>query len=346
VTVDEVAASAQILRAVPEARDPARLRGIVLGPGEGTVLLRCERDARGAPTLRGFPLIPAAATERRFDVGDSAWALARDDAAFYLPPGTYSFAHAPGESAIRVGLGERFERAGALGGEETEEHAAWYALLGLGGADLLARYDDDFDALHADLQCVAGGTVEVGDGGALRRWAVCNTYVAEPCNCVALAARVPLPLDKLYVPYYDAGDLGALLAREPALRDPHAYAAADAPERTGSASFIAKASTVDRRPYEAKVHLARQCADSRARVREAALHFSANRRAAAGGRGVDGSLLNDLLQAQAAFLSLRQRLRNAGGYGRLRRERGERAALRALGLLDERESRFRGRRRL
>lgn len=171
-------------------------------------------------------------------------------------------------------------------------------------------------------------------------------YVSEPCNCVALAARVPLPLDRLYVPYYDVGDLAALFRREPALRDPFAYENENAPERTSFNSFLAKASTVDRRPYAERTDLARKCATSRQAVRDAALRFSAHRRRCGAGAPADPGLLNDLLSAQSAFLSLRQRLRNAGGYARLRSERGERAALRALGLLDEREARFRLRRRL
>ncbi|KAH8055432.1 hypothetical protein JL722_8344 [Aureococcus anophagefferens] len=369
-TRDEAEATARLLAAVPPPRDPGRLRGVVLGPGEGTVLLVCEPvgPGPGPPrhALHGYPLIPAASFERRFEVGDSAWELARADASFELPPGTYAFAHAPGESAIRVGVGERFERLGALGGEETREHAAWYALVGLGGADLLARYDHDFVALHDDLRCVAGGTLEVGEGGSLERWVVANTYVDEPCECLALASRVPLPLDKLWIAYYsNVGDFGALLARDGALRESATPShgrprGAARPRRTGETSFLVKASTVEVRPYGQRVALARQCAVARTRVHAAASRFSADRKRrralheclASGNRGreiepdCDATLLNTLLQAQASFLALRAKLRLEGGVALLRRERGERAALRKLGLLDERERRFRARRRL
>ncbi|KAK7234077.1 hypothetical protein SO694_00146051 [Aureococcus anophagefferens] len=366
----EAATARRLLAAVPPPRDPGRLRGVVLGPGEGTVLLVCELvgPGPGPPrhALHGYPLIPAASFERRFEVGDSAWELARADASFELPPGTYAFAHAPGESAIRVGVGERFERLGALGGEETREHAAWYALVGLGGADLLARYDHDFVALHDDLRCVAGGTLEVGEGGSLERWVVANTYVDEPCECLALASRVPLPLDKLWIAYYsNVGDFGALLARDGALRESATPShgrprGAARPRRTGETSFLVKASTVEVRPYGQRVALARQCAVARTRVHAAASRFSADRKRrralheclASGNRGreiepdCDATLLNTLLQAQASFLALRAKLRLEGGVALLRRERGERAALRKLGLLDERERRFRARRRL
>ncbi|KAH8068953.1 hypothetical protein JL720_12162 [Aureococcus anophagefferens] len=323
-----------LLAAVPPPRDPGRLRGVVLGPGEGTVLLVCEPvgPGPGPPrhALHGYPLIPAASFERRFEVGDSAWELARADASFSLPPGTYAFAHAPGESAIRVGVGERFERLGALGGEETREHAAWYALVGLGGADLLARYDHDFVALHDDLRCVAGGTLEVGEGGSLERWVVANTYVDEPCECLALASRVPLPLDKLWIAYYsNVGDFGALLARDGALRESATPShgrprGAARPRRTGETSFLVKASTVEVRPYGQRVALARQCAVARTRVHAAANRFSADRKRrralheclASGNRGreiepdCDATLLNTLLQAQASFLALRAKLRS------------------------------------
>ena len=325
-TRDEAEATARLLAAVPPPRDPGRLRGVVLGPGEGTVLLVCEPGdpGPGPPrhALHGYPLIPAASFERRFEVGDSAWELARADASFELPPGTYAFAHAPGESAIRVGVGERFERLGALGGEETREHAAWYALVGLGGADLLARYDHDFVALHDDLRCVAGGTLEVGEGGSLERWVVANTYVDEPCECLALASRVPLPLDKLWIAYYsNVGDFGALLARDGALRGSATPShgrprGAARPRRTGETSFLVKASTVEVRPYGQRVALARQCAVARTRVHAAASRFSADRKRrralheclASGNRGreiepdCDATLLNTLLQAQASFL--------------------------------------------
>ena len=145
---------------------------------------------------------------------------------------------------------------------------------------------------------IRGGVLEVDPFGLLTRWAVVNPYVADQGETAALAARVPLPQDKLYLQ---------------------------------SSSGILTTTPVG---YETRASLAKACAAARRRVARAA-------RAARRTQSLDA-----LLQAQASFLALRRKLRDAGGAGAYQRERGQRTVLRDLGLLDDREKRFRARRRL
>ena len=208
---------------------------------------------------------------------------------------------------LRIGVGAHFERrrrgapwADPVGVDDAidDDEGAWYALVGLGGADLLHRYAGDFETLYEDLRAVAGGVLEVDPLGQLTRWAVVNPYVADQGETAALAARVPLPQDKLYLQ-----SSSGILTTTPA-------------------------------GYETRASLAKACAAARRRVARAA-------RAARRTQSLDA-----LLQAQASFLALRRKLRDAGGAGAYQRERGQRTVLRDLGLLDDREKRFRARRRL
>ena len=303
-TDEEQAAVERTASQAPFMRDPARLRSLVLGPGEGCLL--GIFDQASLP-LRVHPLVQGAAHEQRIQIGASAWQVARADITINLPAGTYAFAAVPQEGAIRIGVGAHFERrrrgapwADPVGVDDAidDDEGAWYALVGLGGADLLHRYAGDFETLYEDLRAVAGGVLEVDPLGQLTRWAVVNPYVADQGETAALAARVPLPQDKLYL-QSSAG----ILTTTPA-------------------------------GYETRASLAKACAAARRRVARAA-------RAARRTQSLDA-----LLQAQASFLALRRKLRDAGGAGAYQRERGQRTVLRDLGLLDDREKRFRARRRL
>ena len=303
-TDEEQAAVERTASQAPFMRDPARLRSLVLGPGEGCLL--GIFDQASLP-LRVHPLVQGAAHEQRIQIGASAWQVARADITINLPAGTYAFAAVPQEGAIRIGVGAHFERrrrgapwADPVGVDDAidDDEGAWYALVGLGGADLLHRYAGDFETLYEDLRAVAGGVLEVDPFGLLTRWAVVNPYVADQGETAALAARVPLPQDKLYLQ-----SSSGILTTTPA-------------------------------GYETRASLAKACAAARRRVARAA-------RAARRTQSLDA-----LLQAQASFLALRRKLRDAGGAGAYQRERGQRTVLRDLGLLDDREKRFRARRRL
>lgn len=302
-TEEEQEAKRRVLLAAPFMRDPARLRGLVLGPGEGCVLGVYDQSTL---PLRVHPLVQGADHEQRLEVGSSAWQVCRADVTIHLPAGTYAFACVPGEGAVRIGVGSHFERRrrGAPWGDPLEvddlngadDEGAWYALVGLGGADLLQRYAGDFEALYEDMRAVTGGVLEVNPAGLLTRWAVVNPYVSEPGETAALAARVPLPPDLLHI-------------------------------QTSQGTLTTKP-----RGFEERSVLARACAAAKQRVARAA-------------RASDGNI-DALLQAQASFLALRRKLRDAGGADAYRRERGQRTVLRGLGLLDDREKRFRARRRL
>ena len=166
-TDEEQAAVERTASQAPFMRDPARLRSLVLGPGEGCLL--GIFDQASLP-LRVHPLVQGAAHEQRIQIGASAWQVARADITINLPAGTYAFAAVPQEGAIRIGVGAHFERrrrgapwADPVGVDDAidDDEGAWYALVGLGGADLLHRYAGDFETLYEDLRAVAGGVLEL-----------------------------------------------------------------------------------------------------------------------------------------------------------------------------------------
>ena len=162
-------------------------------------------------------LIPSASARRRFELGPRALDLLRgagEAAPVSLPAGCYAWAHAPGERGVRVGLGERFEAREFPG----RPRGHWAALVGLAGPDLVGRYGGDLPALLRDYGGVAGGVLEVDEHGALEKWICFNGRLRDPCDGVALASRVPLPLASLYLHFEDAGDLKRALDGDPALR--------------------------------------------------------------------------------------------------------------------------------
>ena len=80
------------------------------------------------------------------------------------------------------------------------------------------RYGGDLPALLRDYGGVAGGVLEVDEHGALDKWICFNGRLRDPCDGVALASRVPLPLASLYLHFEDAGELKRALDGDPALR--------------------------------------------------------------------------------------------------------------------------------
>ena len=184
-----------------------------LRPGEGVSLAACEADG----SLHAHVLIPSASARRRFELGPRALDLLRgagEAAPVSLPAGCYAWAHAPGERGVRVGLGERFEAREFPG----RPRGHWAALVGLAGPDLVGRYGGDLPALLRDYGGVAGGVLEVDEHGALDKWICFNGRLRDPCDGVALASRVPLPLASLYLHFEDAGELKRALDGDPALR--------------------------------------------------------------------------------------------------------------------------------
>ena len=110
------------------------------------------------------------------------------------PPGVYAFAVVGGEPHVRVLFGDGLQVFGAV-----RSGTHWHRIVG-------AR-DDEARALRN----VAGGQIEIGDGGLLLRWCVYSYAWPEdgPRGVVvggdtlketlSRSRHVPLPLDRLWV---------------------------------------------------------------------------------------------------------------------------------------------------
>ena len=210
----------------------------------------------------------------------------------------------------------------------------------------------------------AGGTLELGNGGALLRWCVFSNVGLDCSSAVIEARRVPLPFEKLWLVSFN---LDTKLPRW--LPDAARRAALEASgvlQYTSDVDVVVKATSLDSAAYRAakrsldaaraaKADLegaARAVQTCTAKVKEAR-----RRRGAADGDAEAAPFDDDdnasarrsmdaLVRAQTAYAALKADIRAEGTIQTYLHGKHERAARRRLGLLDERALRHAGRLRL